>query len=90
MATRAPSPPSPSPPASQASSGYQLQELKCVKCRTVATNHLQQSCDVCGGHLRASQLALRVQQRLSALRGVARHQGMAVLDELAAWGLQGL
>ncbi len=39
----------------QAADGYQLQDLRCMKCASVATNHLQQSCDVCGGHLRDTQ-----------------------------------
>ncbi|EFN52544.1 hypothetical protein CHLNCDRAFT_26745 [Chlorella variabilis] len=39
----------------QAADGYQLQDLRCMKCASVATNHLQQSCDVCGGHLRGTQ-----------------------------------
>ena len=40
----------------QAADGFQLQDLRCVKCTSVATNHLQQHCDVCGGHLRATQM----------------------------------
>lgn len=45
-------------PPSQAADGYQLQDLRCAKCGSVAASHLQHHCDVCGGHLRATQAAV--------------------------------
>ena len=51
-----PPPTPPHPPPLQVADGFQLQDLRCVKCTSVASNHLQQHCDVCGGHLRATQM----------------------------------
>ena len=68
--------------------GYQLQDLKCSKCATVATNHLQRQCDMCGGHLRASKAAAATAQRVAVFHSVAQYQGMEVLEELAEWYLR--
>ena len=53
--------PSPPPPFHQACDGYQLQDLRCGKCGSVAASHLQHHCDVCGGHLKATQAAVSTQ-----------------------------
>ncbi|KAL4450230.1 hypothetical protein ABPG77_010899 [Micractinium sp. CCAP 211/92] len=71
----------------QACEGYQLQDLRCCKCGTVASNHLQRSCDVCGGHLRGTQAPAVARQRLCVLRNIADYQGMPLLRELADWQL---
>ena len=68
-------------------SAYQLQDLKCCKCGTVATNHLQRQCDVCGGHLKASQPAKAATQRVAVFHSVAQYQGMEALEEMAGWYL---
>lgn len=61
-------PPSPSL-LEQAVEGYQLQDLRCCKCGTVASNHLQRSCDVCGGHLRGTQAQVGLDARGGGGRG---------------------
>jgi hypothetical protein len=78
----------PSPPR-QASDGYQLQDLRCAKCASVAASHLQSHCDVCGGHLKATQAAATARQQVSVLRNIAEYQDMPLLRELADWQLGG-
>lgn len=68
--------------------GYQVQDLKCCKCGTVATNHLQRQCDMCGGHLRESQTGSATAQRIAVFHSVAQYQGMEVLQEVAEWYMQ--
>ncbi len=48
----------PTLPLPQNADGYQLQDLRCGKCGSVAASHLQHHCDVCGGHLKATQAAV--------------------------------
>ncbi|PRW20477.1 DNA polymerase epsilon catalytic subunit A [Chlorella sorokiniana] len=73
----------------QASDGYQLQDLRCAKCASVAASHLQSHCDVCGGHLKATQAAATARQQVSVLRNIAEYQDMPLLRELADWQLGG-
>jgi DNA polymerase epsilon subunit 1 len=67
--------------------GYQVQDLRCAKCASVATNHLQRQCDVCGGHLGATQAAGRAAAQVAVYRNVAAFHGMDALEEVAAWAL---
>jgi DNA polymerase epsilon subunit 1 len=68
--------------------GYQVQDLKCCKCGTVATNHLQRQCDVCGGHLKATVEGEKNRALVNVYRNIAEYQGMETLLELANWQLQ--
>ena len=69
--------------------GYQLQDLKCLKCGSVASSHLQQACDMCGGHLRATAAPAAAAARCAVFANVAEFQGMPVLKELATWQVEG-
>jgi DNA polymerase epsilon subunit 1 len=66
---------------------YQLQDLKCIRCSSVATNHLQRACDVCSGSLRNALPAKRTRQRITVYRNVAEFQEMETLKEVADWHL---
>jgi len=68
---------------------YLVQDLKCAKCGTAATQHMQRQCDVCGGHVRASQPAKQAMQEVAVFRSVATFQGMDTLAELAQWTVGG-
>lgn len=61
---------------------YQVQDLKCIKCSTVATNHLQRQCDVCGGGLKTSVAKASLVKRVAVFKSVAEYQGMETLKEL--------
>ena len=67
---------------------YLVQDLKCVKCGTAATEHLQKQCDVCGGHLKASAAAADVSHQVAVFGSVAAFQEMETLQELADWLVQ--
>ena len=68
----------------QANNANQLQDLQCCKCGTVASNHLQRQCDLCGASLRLKRRSSGVAQTCTILRNVGAHQNMAVLKELSA------
>lgn len=65
--------------------GAALQDLRCIRCGSVATEHLRRQCDRCGGALRTTQEAARNLDRVSVFRSVARFHKMRVLEELADW-----
>ena len=73
----------PPPPRAQVSNAYQLQDLRCSKCGTVATSHLQRCCDLCGAHLCEKAQCKGARQAISALHNVAAYHGMEALAELA-------
>lgn len=64
-----------------------LQDLQCVKCHNVATEHLRGQCDHCGGQLAACKPAGETLARVRVFQKVARFHGMPVLEELAGWVL---
>jgi DNA polymerase epsilon subunit 1 len=70
-----------------ASDAYHLQDLKCLRCGSVAANHLQQQCDVCGGHVRATVASGTARRLLGVYKSVAEYHGMEALGELAGWHL---
>lgn len=62
---------------------YSIQDLKCNKCGTTATEHLQQQCDCCGGHLGATMPPKDVRKRIQTFKRVAEAQKMDNLLEIA-------
>jgi len=67
---------------------YQLQDLKCMKCGTVATEHLQRHCDMCGGHLKGVMDKDKTMATFSVYKNIAQYHEMSVLEELAKWQLE--
>lgn len=59
-----------------------LQDLRCVRCGTVATEHLQGACDACGGRLACTRPPEGMLLQLRVYRSVVRYHGMPVLQEL--------
>lgn len=59
---------------------FLVQDLKCKKCGTTSTEHLQRQCDCCGGPLVASKPAPEVRTRLDIYGNVAHVQGMETLE----------
>lgn len=68
--------------------GYEMQDIKCCKCSTVATNHLQRQCDVCGGHLKSTSPADKARALVKVYKNIAEYQEMHTLAELADWHLK--
>lgn len=64
-----------------------LQDLQCLKCHSVATEHLRAQCDHCGGPLATCRPAAETLARVRVFERVARFHGMPVLEELAGWVL---
>ena len=62
---------------------YLTQDLRCQKCWTVTTEHLQCRCDVCSGQIQTSVNAEVAQRLVKVLKNIARYHGMHVLQELA-------
>lgn len=69
-------------PSLQVNNAYQLQDLKCSKCGTVATSHLQRHCDLCGAGLSNKLAGVDSARTCTVLHNIAVYQHMPVLGEL--------
>ncbi|GAB4815178.1 hypothetical protein N2152v2_002224 [Parachlorella kessleri] len=64
--------------------GYQLQDLPCCKCGTVAKNHLQRQCDMCGAALSLKPRTIAASRKsLKVMYNLALYQEFPLLEELA-------
>jgi DNA polymerase epsilon subunit 1 len=68
-----------------AAAAYQVQDLRCARCATVASSHLQRGCDLCGGALAPTQKASDAVARVAVYHSVARFHELPLLEELSAW-----
>lgn len=62
---------------------YQLQDLVCMKCRQVASGHLNHLCSLCNGQLRNSIRPDTFQKQVVVFRNLARYHAFTLLQQLA-------
>ena len=71
----------------QKSDSYELQDLRCIKCSSVATEHLQKTCDLCGAQMKGVLAPETAHGMFSVFASVAEFHNLQTLKELACWHL---
>ncbi|KAK9824549.1 hypothetical protein WJX72_011249 [[Myrmecia] bisecta] len=67
---------------------YQLQDLRCMKCKQIASGHLRRQCHICSGHLANTVTRAAFHKGLTVFRNVARYHSFELLMEIVGWLLE--